>query len=408
MSFVSSSTGGYNVNAWPVTVPDVPRPSLIVGVVSKTQGVDPSAITRGGQPFRKIATIYNAVETLQMSMWILDSAVVGTLDLIISGGDRNTAIVGCYTNHDLSGAVTVDAMGNTTTMASRTETITVPMAPAWLVMLALTTATQSTAGLGTVRRQTCAQRMVLLDSGANVPLGSASCQAVTPGAEDWSSILFALPVVGAVAGPPPPVDPPPPPPPQVPAAEYATQASLTRTRDARVFQIYPPLPTWVLSGQSNAREVRAYLAVAAAPAGAQVTGWAEGGDGIENWDMTTAGWLGWTKPALEGLNVQAFVWSQGEADAGDSTKLAAYPAKFANLCARVRDAAGNPHLRIVIVEVSQNAAYAAMREVQKNYVMTDPDARLVNTEDLADNGGHFFPDGYAAIAPRIVAAIQSV
>lgn len=169
-----------------------------------------------------------------------------------------------------------------------------------------------------------------------------------------------------------------------------------------------PSTTWVLSGQSNARELRPALNVLAAERNVTVTGWAEGGDGIINWGPQTAGWIGWVKPALEDQGVQAFIWDQGEYDSGVPL-VNAYLDSLTELIGRVRATARDPRLRVVIVGVSGRDDYAAMRSVQEAYVRTDPDSRYILTADLAtaEDGAHFTPASYQVIAERVVAAIMS-
>lgn len=165
--------------------------------------------------------------------------------------------------------------------------------------------------------------------------------------------------------------------------------------------------TILLSGQSNAVNLRPALAAAYTPgvisiseANQRIREWAQGG---RLWQQL--------EPELH-RPLTAFVWWQGETDGFDHND--AYAAQLADLLARVRQTNGNPQLLVVVVRVLlyrspiQDFDNAFIRSAQERVVSTDPAAVLVSVDDLPGDGqAHLaFPDGYTPAAERILAAIR--
>lgn len=78
-----------------------------------------------------------------------------------------------------------------------------------------------------------------------------------------------------------------------------------------------------------------------------------------------------------GQGAGVFLWYQGESDAGQGTDPAVYHAKLKDLVARVRAAAKNPKMTVVIIQIEEYGNCVPIREVQRHFVMEDGNALLV-------------------------------
>lgn len=406
-TFDNSVQSGYNVNNFTISCSGNNR-RLYVNVYATTN-VDPDTVTANGQALTKIAAQWFSTCGARVSRWRLIGSPSGTVTIQVTGGGVNTAIAeawkDCRQDDALDPPAVMDGPSpNQSTYAPSMAAAGVPSVLAGVFVNECDGANGAwggiAAGAGATVRQASDQRFVMA-SGATVADGNPVAIHVTSAySGPWGSLLSMIPDVNAVA-----VNGSTPPPPPAPTGNGdAVTVTLTRARDNRVFALNPPAPLWILSGQSNAREVKPYLDVAASAAGATVIGWAEGGDTISVWAPTGVGY-GWIAPMFGLLGVSAFIWWQGETDALQGL-LGTYAASLADLIARVRTAAGNPHLPVIIVEGGHVSDETTLYAIQAAYVASDPYARLVDTADQPDNGGgHFFPAGYQVIVSRIVAAL---
>lgn len=164
-----------------------------------------------------------------------------------------------------------------------------------------------------------------------------------------------------------------------------------------------PLPL-ALAGQSNADFMRPALATAYAPG--LVTGFAQNGSRIQEWDAGTAYWTN-LQPSLH-QPIRAFVWWQGESDRG-ADDAPVYAAKLRAFLARVRQEAHDPHLLIVLCRVVNDPVFASIRQTQEAYVVSDPRAILVSSDGLPlefEGSAHLSPAGYASMSQRILDALR--
>lgn len=173
-------------------------------------------------------------------------------------------------------------------------------------------------------------------------------------------------------------------------------------------------PAWACAGQSNA--------VAFCSNTDQIEGWLVGGLYLETYAHVVGDWLGgqpiamWDAPdgalwpaletSLQTTPVTAFVWWQGENDSLDGVP-GVYLAALQNLIARVRQAAHQPQLVTVIVELGPFYHDRAIMDDQRQFVARDGHALYINTEDLLyPDGVHMDAASYQAVAARIAQQIN--
>ena len=158
-----------------------------------------------------------------------------------------------------------------------------------------------------------------------------------------------------------------------------------------------------LVGQSNA--------VLGRPVFAQQTGILTlvptAGDGpvIACWAVTSDCWT-LLSPTIYRINIDAFVWWQGESDVDNPT----YDVALADLVGRIRAVVGNPTLLIVLMQygVAYSGHPGGSERQSQAWVASDAHALYVPTHDLEfrEDGGHMTDEGYAAAARRIVAMVR--
>jgi hypothetical protein len=161
-------------------------------------------------------------------------------------------------------------------------------------------------------------------------------------------------------------------------------------------------PRWVLSGQSNAVNLKPYLTPYATILGVQ-----QNSTPIRAW--ATDGPL-WGPLAAE-LNPsdQAFIWWQGEMDAYEGSTT--YAADVRDLLTRVR-ASGIQTLVIVgladMPDAHYAANYATIRAIQQQ-IASELGARYVSSERLPvdpESIFHLTPDGYQQMAARLLPVLH--
>jgi hypothetical protein len=161
-----------------------------------------------------------------------------------------------------------------------------------------------------------------------------------------------------------------------------------------------PAVTLGLSGQSNALAVRPFLERVDRVVGYQVPS-----TRIACWDIDDVAFEGnrcWHQ-LLRTLTVplDAFVWWQGEADAG----TAQYYARLDALVRRVRAASLNLQLPVAVVQLgpASTRVLGGPGFVAQRWARTDAHAVYVPTHDLEfePDGIHMTAAGYAAAARRI-------
>lgn len=137
--------------------------------------------------------------------------------------------------------------------------------------------------------------------------------------------------------------------------------------------IFPPFANW-LEERVPGLEVQRLTSVFGASA---ISRWDEGRDAWASLQEKVAG----TSTPITGL-----VWYQGE---GDASNPDGYDERLADLFSRVRALTKNPQLRVIVVQLANNAGnggaakLALLRELQARYVQRDPLAAIVPALDLA-------------------------
>jgi lysophospholipase L1-like esterase len=109
------------------------------------------------------------------------------------------------------------------------------------------------------------------------------------------------------------------------------------------------------------------------------------------------------------------MWFQGESDAVDSAG-AAYSAALEDLIGRVRAAADNPEMHVLIVGLADApspdvaAGYARIRGEQMTVAARDPLAVYVSAEGLPtaapEQPHHLTAEGYRLLGARIAAVVR--
>ena len=123
---------------------------------------------------------------------------------------------------------------------------------------------------------------------------------------------------------------------------------------------------------------------AAASAGEiSLLGFASGGKPIAYWHPGKPGFVG-LMPRVErvGQGAGVFLWYQGESDCGSGMPGAKYIKELSEHVSRVRKAAANPEMLVVIVQLgpdtrTDNSGYMTIREAQRQFVAGDERAILV-------------------------------
>lgn len=177
----------------------------------------------------------------------------------------------------------------------------------------------------------------------------------------------------------------------------------------------PNVPTFVVSGQSNACPLGNYLTLIGPTRMA-----CSGGTAIRAWGATPPpafpGDWHWVWPDLYAVLTYAptpdvFVWFQGESDATDAL-IPDYGAALTDLLKRVRTAT-KPDLIIVIVGLEDYTAdrphWDAIRGAQAQVAAADPRALYVSTMDIPTCQPvcqHLSDVGYSTLAVRILDTIR--
>ncbi len=191
--------------------------------------------------------------------------------------------------------------------------------------------------------------------------------------------------------------------------------------DPRV-QIYDPAkrawamaaePLALLHGTGVGPWHSAALVVAQGGIKVGLTGFADPGKPIANWDPGAVDMVGLERSIHEqgGEGAGVFLWYQGESDANTAMDTPTYQAKLRDLIARVRKSARNPTMTAVIIQLAywgpSVANAVAIREAQRCFVIDDGNALLVPALGLPmqGDGGHLTREGYFSLGERIAKAL---
>lgn len=157
-----------------------------------------------------------------------------------------------------------------------------------------------------------------------------------------------------------------------------------------------------LAGQSNSILMRPFLSQVATVVGA--------GDQVTTIDCWSANGECWheLEPTLH-TRLDAFVWWQGESDVMMLTPEASYRAQMADLMRRVRLAANNQRLLIVVMQYGLQWV-GTPDQAPRAWVLSDRDAVYVETRDLEFrwwDPAHMTESGYAAVSERIASIVHT-
>ena len=137
----------------------------------------------------------------------------------------------------------------------------------------------------------------------------------------------------------------------------------------------------------------------------RICGMASGGEPIANWDDDKGCWKALNaniRACGEGAGV--FLWYQGENDGLSDMETETYLKKLKELVAKVRTAAKNPNMLAVIVQIARGGTFSKIREAERLYVISDPNAILVPA--LGRDGGlHLTKEGYFELGHEIGRAL---
>jgi hypothetical protein len=173
----------------------------------------------------------------------------------------------------------------------------------------------------------------------------------------------------------------------------------------------PGMETWGVSAWLTAAQ-----AVAKKGHKIDMLGYALGAQPISHWDPGAEG----ERKLLErirkhGKGAGVFLWYQGESDTGSPEDAAAYQDKLANLVARVRKTAANPHMTVVIIQLCAMTRpgqakgmryFMHVRQAQRQFVLADGNALLVTALGrLQKEDGHLATPGYMELGEELARAL---
>jgi len=173
----------------------------------------------------------------------------------------------------------------------------------------------------------------------------------------------------------------------------------------------PGMETWGVSAWVTAAQ-----AVAEKGHKIDMLGYAHGAQAIGHWASGSEGERKlFSRIKKHGKGAGVFLWYQGESDTGSPEDAAAYQDRLTNLVARVRKAAENPHMTVVIIQLcamtrpgqaKRPAYFMAVREAQRQFVLADGNALLVTALGrLQKKDGHLATPGYMELGEELARAL---
>jgi len=173
----------------------------------------------------------------------------------------------------------------------------------------------------------------------------------------------------------------------------------------------PGMETWGVSAWVTAAQ-----AVAQKGHKIDMLGYALGAQPISHWAVGSEGerkLLSRIKKRGKGAGV--FLWYQGESDTSSPEDAAAYQDRLTNLVARVRKAAENPQMTVVVIQLcamtrpgqAKGLAYfMRVREAERQFVLADGNALLVTALGrLQKEDGHLATPGYMELGEELARAL---
>jgi carbohydrate esterase-like sialic acid-specific acetylesterase len=163
---------------------------------------------------------------------------------------------------------------------------------------------------------------------------------------------------------------------------------------------------WVAAAQLVAAELNLPI---------RICGYASGGKPIAYWHPGQPGHKGLFPVIKEaGQQADVFLWYQGENDCGGRLSIAEYRNELTEHVARVREAASNPQMLAVIIQLGPSlregrSGYMSIREAQRQFVLHDANAVLVPAlgRTLKDSV-HLDTAGYRELGREIGRAVLKI
>ncbi len=160
---------------------------------------------------------------------------------------------------------------------------------------------------------------------------------------------------------------------------------------------------WVAAAQQVVKEQKTEI---------QMCGFASGGKPISFWHPGQPGHKG-LFPIIEraGQKADLFLWYQGENDTGGNLNTVQYLEELKAHVARVRKAANNPEMLVVIIQLGPSlykgrGGYMALREAERQFTIQDSNAILVPALGRTmKDGVHLDNAGYQELGREIGRAI---
>ncbi len=173
----------------------------------------------------------------------------------------------------------------------------------------------------------------------------------------------------------------------------------------------PGMETWGVSAWVSAAQ-----AVAKKGYNIDMLGYALGAQPICYWDRGCEGETKlFSRIEKHGKGAGVFLWYQGESDTGMPASAAAYQGRLADLVARVRKTAENPHMTVVIIQLSAMTPpgqaigmrhFMGVREAQRQFVLADGNALLVTALGRSQKqDGHLATPGYMELGQELARAL---
>ena len=198
---------------------------------------------------------------------------------------------------------------------------------------------------------------------------------------------------------------------QLPGPQPHPQVSMFDKTLAKFVTAEDPLPGMGTTG-AGAWVAAAKLVAAESGLPVRMCGYASGGKPIAFWHPGQPGHIG-LFPVIEkaGQRADVFLWYQGENDCGGRLSTAEYRNQLTEHVARVRQAAANPEMLAVIVQLGPSlqegrSGYMSIREAQRQFVLHDGNAVLVPAlgRTLKDSV-HLDTAGYGELGREIGRAV---
>ncbi len=163
---------------------------------------------------------------------------------------------------------------------------------------------------------------------------------------------------------------------------------------------------WVTAAQFVAQEGHRIDMLGYALGAQPISHWAPGGEGDRKL---------FSRIEEAGKGAGVFLWYQGESDTRSSEDAAAYQDRLTDLVARVRKAAENPHMTVVIIQLCARTRpgqakgltyFMQVREAQRQFVLADGNALLVTALGrLQKEDGHLSTPGYMELGEELARAL---